>query len=257
MLHDLILFLVGIIVGGMNAIAGGGMLVGFPVLLAMGLPALTANATANIVVLPSGLGSVFGYKKYLRKVPRSYLLLTIPAIIGAAIGAWILRHTSSTSFEHLVPALILVAVVLFTFQPFLYKQIHQHLHGPKKARKSNKPLIIVGLALLPLSIYGGFFGAGFGFVILAFLGFTRLNEHIHRMNALKNVITICISSTSIVVLAGSHLIDWQHGLVMGAGGAIGAYCGARLAQRLSGHAVRIVIIIIGFSTAIYLGLRTY
>jgi uncharacterized membrane protein YfcA len=257
MLHDIILFFVGILVGVMNAIAGGGMLIGFPVMLAVGLPPLIANATSNIVVLPGNISAAYGYRKLLRKVPRQYLLLLLPAIVGAAIGATILRHTSSNSFEHLIPGLILFAVVLFTFQPLLYNLLHNHLHGPKRLRNSLQPILIVGLALIPLAIYGGYFGAGFGFIMLAFLGFTKLRTHIHQMNALKNIITVFIAATSLACLYSSHLIDWRHGLAMGGGNLIGGYYGAIGAQKVSSHVLRIIVIIIGISTAIYLGLRTY
>lgn len=252
MLHDIIIFLVGIIVGAMNAIAGGGMLVGFPVLLALGLPALTVNASTNIIVLPGNLSAAFGYRKYFKRVPRHYLYLLLPAIVGAAIGATGLRHTSPEHFEHLVPWLILSAVVLFTVQPFLYKQLQQHLHAPARFRRRIRPLVIVGLAVLPLSVYGGFFGAGFGFIMLAFLGFTGLHDHIHRMNALKSVITTCIATTSLACLFSTHLIDWHHGLVMGAGNLIGGYAGATSIQKVSSHTIRIAIIIVGFGTAGYL-----
>ena len=256
-MREIILFVTGIVVGSMNAVAGGGMLIGFPVLLALGLPALAANATANIIVLPGNIGAAYGYRKYLKKVPKSYLLLLIPAAIGAAIGATILRHTPSDSFEHLVPWLILMAVVLFAFQPALYSQLHQHLHGPKQTRRSLKPLLGIGLAILPLSIYGGYFGAGLGFIMLAFLGFTKLRDHIHQMNALKNVITVCIASMSIVVLYSSHLIDWRTGLVMAAGNLVGGYGSAVGIQKVSPHFIRVIVIIIGLGTTLYLGLRSY
>ncbi len=102
MTTDFILFFVGLLVGAMNAIAGGGMLVGFPVLLAVGIPALIANATSNIIILPGQLASAYGYRKYLREVPKQYLWLLPPCAIGAAIGALILRNTSSNHFEQLV-----------------------------------------------------------------------------------------------------------------------------------------------------------
>jgi uncharacterized membrane protein YfcA len=257
MLQDTVLFLIGIVVGVMNAIAGGGMLIGFPVLLAFGVPALSANATSNIVVLPGNISSAFGYRKLLRKVPKRYLLLLIPALIGATIGATILRHTSSNSFEKLIPILITFAVVLFIFQPFLYKELHGHLHGPKRFRNRLRPLVVVSIALIPLAIYGGYFGAGFGFVMLAFLGFTGLHNHIHRMNALKNIITVCIAATSLACLYSSHLIDWRRGLIMGGGNLIGGYYGAVGAQKVSSHVLRIIVITIGICTATYLGLRTY
>lgn len=256
-MHDIILFLVGLVVGAMNAIAGGGMLLGFPVLLAIGMSPIVADATSNIIVLPGNISSAFGYRRLLRKVPRQYLLLLIPAAIGATAGALILRHTSSNSFQKIIPGLILLAVGLFAFQPLLYDQLHRHLHGPKRQRQSLKPLLTVGLALLPLAVYGGYYGAGFGFIMLAFLGFTGLHDHIHRINALKNVITVCIAGASLACLYSSHLIDWHHGLVMGAGNLIGGYYGAVGAQKVPSHALRIVVIIIGLGTAAYLGLRSY
>ena len=253
MLTDLLLLLTGIVVGTMNAIAGGGMLLGFPVLLAIGLPALVANATSNIIILPGQLESAYGYRAYLKQVPRVYLWLLPPCAIGAAVGAYILRHTSSNSFEELVPGLILFAVVLFAFQPLL----HFHLHKQLKTRKvDNRPLLYIGLALLPLAIYGGYFGAGFGFVILAFLGFTSLHD-VHKMNALKNLAASTMAVVSIIVLLSAHLIDWRHGLVMAAGTTIGGYFGARLAQRLPSHTIRVIVITIGLVTAVYLFLRQY
>jgi uncharacterized membrane protein YfcA len=255
-MHDVILFLAGLVVGGMNAIAGGGMLVGFPILLSLGIPAIVANATTGIIVLPGGISATYGYRKYLRRVPRQYLLLLPPAIAGAAIGSTVLRHTSPSRFEQFVPGLILVAVVMFAFQPFLYKQLHRHLHGPKRQR-SPRQLIITALAMVPLAAYGGYFGAGFGFIMLAFLGFTRLHDHIHRMNALKNIMTICIATTSLACLYSSGLIDWRHGLVMGTGCLLGGYFGSVLTQKVPSHVVRITVILIGLGTATYLAFRRY
>lgn len=255
-MSDILLFLVGIVIGVMNAIAGGGMLLGFPILLATGMPALVANVTSSIIILPGQISSAYGYRAYLKRIPPQYLLLAIPTTIGAAIGALILRNTPSDNFERLVPCLILFAVVLFIFQPFLHQHVHRHMHGPKKRRSSIRPLGVVAVAMLPLSIYGGYFGAGFGFIMLAFLGFTKMHE-IHQMNALKNVMSICIATTSIVCLFSTHLIDWKHGSFMAVGNLIGGYAGAVGAQKFSSHAIRIVVIIIGLSTAVYLLLRPY
>ena len=253
---ELLLFICGIAVGGMNAIAGGGMLLGFPALLFAGLPAIVANATTGLIVLPGQISAVYGYRAYLAKIPRRYLLLIIPTTLGAVIGATLLRHTSHEHFDRLVPLLILGAVVLFIFQPFLHQHTNRHIHGSKRHRDRWQPLLLLALAFVPISIYGGFFGAGFGFLMLAFLGFTPVHE-IHRINALKNLLAIGIASGSLITLAGSHLIDWHHGAFMSAGCLIGGYVGARLAQRVPSHAVRITVIIIGLSAAAYLGFRTY
>lgn len=253
MITDIVLVLVGILVGAMNAIAGGGMLVGFPVLLAVGLPPLTANVTSNLVVLPGSLSSAYGYRRYIRKVPRRYMLLIIPCIIGAAIGALILRNTTPTKFGDLVPALVLFAVALFAIQPFIHFHLHRHIRGKTKSRLT---LALISLALLPVAIYGGYFGAGFGFIMLAFLGFTSLHD-VHQMNGLKNIASASIAITSLVCLYGTHLIDWKLGVPMAIGTTIGGYAGSHVSQRFSSHTIRILVIVIGLCTATYLGFRSY
>jgi uncharacterized membrane protein YfcA len=249
---DIILLLAGLIVGAMNAIAGGGMLIGFPILIAMGIPPIIANATTPLVVLPGNIAAVFGYRKYLRRVPAAYLLLVIPIIIGGAVGAFLLRSTSADEFKRIVPELILLAVALFAFQPFLYDYLHRHLHGSAKLRRRIRPVILVAIALLPVAVYGGFFGVGFGFIMLAFLGFTGLHDHIHRMNTLKSISTTCLSITALVVLFGTGLIDWHVGAVMGLGSLAGGYFGSVYTQRISAHWLRLAIIGIGLGAAGYL-----
>ncbi len=251
MLTDVLLCLVGFVAGAMNAIAGGGMLVGFPALLAAGVPALSANATSNLVILPGQLASAYGYRKHLRKVPGHYLLLLIPCVVGACIGALILRRTPSGQFEHIIPELILVAVLLFAFQPLLHFHLHKHL---RSQAKRVGPLLWISLATLPVAVYGGYFGAGFGFIMLAFLGFTKLH-HMHQMQALKNISSAAIALVSLLVLLNGSFIDWHHGIVMAVGSTIGGYVGARLAQRVSSHAIRMIVILIGIITALYIALR--
>jgi uncharacterized membrane protein YfcA len=255
-MQEVILFLVGIIVGAMNAIAGGGMLIGFPVLLASGMGALSASATSPLIVLPGQMSSAYGYRDYLRKVPKRYLLLGIPCFAGGLVGATILSHTSSDSFEKIVPGLVFLAVILFAFQPFLHRQIRKHLHGPKKYRNHIRPLVDIGLATFPLSIYGGYFGPGFGFVMLALLGFTKLHQ-IHQINAMKNIMAVFIASAAVIALSGSHLIDWHQGIAMAIGNTVGGYGGARTAQRFSTHALRVTVIVVGVATAGYLAFRSY
>jgi uncharacterized membrane protein YfcA len=252
-MHYLILFVTGIVVGTMNAIAGGGMLIGFPVLLACGIPPLVANASSNIIVLPGQITSAFGYRRYLKKVPRKYWLLVIPCAIGGAIGALILRNTSSDGFEKIVPWLILFAVVLFIFQPLIQIQLRHHM---KRRSTARKPPMWLFPALIPLAVYGGYFGAGLGFVLLAFLSFTDLHDT-HKMNALKNVAAAVICVVSIICLYSTHLIDWKHGGTMAAGNMLGGYFGAVYAQKISSHSIRIAVIAIGVVTAGLLFFNTY
>ena len=253
MLKDILLFLVGIVTGGMNAIAGGGMLVGFPAMLGYGLSALTANATGNIVILPGQMASAFGYRKYLRKTPWKYAWLLLPWIIGAVIGALLLRRTPGNKFAEYVPGLIAFAVLLFAFQPFLHAYLHKHM---RTQSKRIKPLVVIGFALLPVAIYGGYFGAGVGFIMLAFLGFTKIHDA-HQMNAMKNVAAAISCAICVAILAPGSFINWHAGLVMAAGSTVGGYSGARFAQRISSHTIRVAVIAIGIVTTAYLAFRSY
>jgi len=248
---DIILFLTGIVVGTMNAIAGGGGLVGFPVLLAVGLQALTADATSYIAVLPGQISSAFGYRKYLAKVPKIYLLLLIPCAAGAAIGSHLLRSTSFGDFEKLVPFLVLLSVIIFALQPLLHFHLMRHI---RSRHKSLFKLGLIGLALFVATIYGGYFGVGLGFAILALLGFTSVHE-IHMLNGMKNIAAVVVIVVAIANVYSAHIINWHFGLIVAAGNLIGGYAGSRLAQKVDSHIIRIIVIIIGIGTATYLAWR--
>lgn len=252
MLTDIILLCTGVLVGAMNAIAGGGGLVGFPVLLAFGLPALTANATGYVAVLPGQISSAWTYRKYLRKVPKLYALLLIPCIAGCAIGAYLLRSTSFGQFEHLVPFLVLLSVIIFALQPILHFHLLTHI---KSRHKNALKFGLLALVVFLMTIYGGYFGAGFGFAILALIGFTNVRHDIHIMNAMKNVSAIAISIVAMAVLAGTSLINWPYALIMAAGSLLGGYLGARLALHVPSIVVRCIVITIGLVTTCYLMLR--
>jgi len=250
---DIILLLVGFIVGAMNAIAGGGMLIGFPVMVALGIPPLIVNATGSIITAPGQLASTIGYRKYLRKIPLYYAWLLIPVVLGAAACATVLRKTPAHQFAHMVPVLVLFGVALFAFQPLMHFHLHKHLQG---RYRTALPLVILGIALLPLGFYGGYFGAGYGFIMIAFLGFTSL-RHAHMMNAMKNVSAIFLSTTTVICLWCTHLIDWRVGSIAAIGTVTGGYLGARSAQKVSGHWLRIFIIFVGLMAVVYLGFQEY
>lgn len=241
------------LVGAMNGIAGGGMLIGFPAMVATGTPPIVATATAYVITIPGIIGALVSYRKYLRKVPKVYWLLLIPCVLGASIGALLLSRTSFETFEKYIPGLLALAVFLFIIQPFMHFHFHRHL---SKKTKRLLPIILIGIALFPLSIYGGYFGVGFGFVILAFLGFTKLHS-MHKINALKNIAVLAILLTATLVLLDSGLIDWTKGLIMATGAAIGGYYGAHYAQRFSSHTIRVVVIAIGVTAVIGLCIQYY
>ncbi len=235
----LAIFAASFVAGIINSFAGGGILLTFPTLLAAGLPPITANATSNLGSWPGALSSAYGYRHYLKSLPHKYWLLLVPCFIGALLGAYLLTNTNTEEFKAVVPWLVLSAVLLFMLQPFL----HRHLARNLRAHR-NAPLIIIGLALIPMSIYGGYFGAGFGFVMLAFLGFTRITD-LHQINGLKNLAGATISLVCTVYFGLAGLIDWQYGAVLLVGSLAGGYVGAHIAQRLHPAAVHLGIIILG------------
>ena len=250
---DIIILLVGIIVGAMNAIAGGGMLIGFPVLLSLGVPPLVANVTANIITPPGQLAALYGYRGYLRRVPKRYVLILPFVAIGALAGALTLRAMPSNDFADMVPLLIMFGVALFAFQPAIHLHLHTHLRGRSRALL---PIVLIGVALLPITFYGGFFGAGYGFIMLAFLGLGKVHE-VHMLAAMKNVSAILVSIVSIIVLYSTGLIDWRIGIIMAGGTTVGGFLGAHAAQKVSSQALRVVVIVVGLAAATYLALKNY
>jgi uncharacterized membrane protein YfcA len=251
-MQDVTLFFVGVLMGAMNAVAGGGILIGFPVMLALGISPMVANVTGHVIVLPGLISSVYGFRKPIKQVPRKYLWLLVPIVFGTAIGAIILKHTTSAQFAQIVPLLIFLSVLLFAYQPYLHHQLHKHIHT--KSRRV-KPLVLIGIALVPVSIYGGYFGAGFGFIMLAFLGFTKLHA-VHKMNGLKNLAGLAVSLVTMLFFLTSGLINWRLAFFMGLGTALGGYYSALLSQRVSTHAIRLVVITVGFCTAAYIGINS-
>jgi len=252
---DILLLVAGLLGGVINAIAGGGGILMFPALLAAGLPALTANATASLVVWPGALSSAYGYRKQLAKIPRYYFWLLVPCIIGGVIGSQILIHTSNSTFGRLAPWLMVLAVALLALQPYIRAKIEQRSGRTLKSHPF-RVLAVISVLALPLAIYGGYFGVGYGIVMLAFLGFTSLKT-IHQMNGLKNLSGATIALISTAYFAHAHLIDWHPGLIMAAGTLTGGIIGANLAQRVSSKRVHDLTVVIGGTITIILLLKTY
>lgn len=244
-------------VGGIiNAIAGGGTLITFPALIAAGLPPLIANGTSTVALVPGALSSFLGYRGELGGARRWAIRLFAPSLLGGAAGALLLLNTPDATFEAIVPWLVLAATALFATQPVLVRWIFRHEAGSVDdatltARGPSATLL--GWQFL-IGIYGGYFGAGVGILMLAALGFMGF-ANIHRMNGLKNWGGFWMNFVAAMTFAISGIVDWPVALVMAASATAGGYLGSRGAQRLPKSTVRLFVMVIGFTSGVWLLVR--
>lgn len=239
--------------GMINAVAGGGNLLVLPVYLALGLNPFQASITGAIPVVPASYAATYGYRKDLAKLPRRFLLLLIPCLIGSAAGVYLLHQTPVEVFEKALPWLVLFAVALFVFQP----QLHHFLRKPAHLRvRIPRPAYLVAAGLFVACIYGGYYGAGVGFLILALLGFTHIRS-VFQMTGLKSLVTGTTALLTVIVFSFSGGLAWKYGLITAIGSVGGGYLGARLAHRISPHLVRFVVILIGVAVVTVTFMQAY
>ena len=227
--------------GAINAIAGGGTLLTFPVLIWLGLDPKVANATSTVALWPGLFGGVFGYRKELENSSTFLTRLGTTSIIGGALGAWLLIWTPSPTFARLVPFLILFATILFMAQGTINRWLRL---GSLVEKPTN--LWWFGAIVFQFfsAIYGGYFGAGNGILMLAAMGLLGLHE-LHRANGIKNFLGICINSVAVLSFSLMSLVIWRDALLMACGALIGGYFGAKMAVRVGQVWVRRGIVIIG------------
>lgn len=240
--------------GGINAIAGGGTLVTFPAIVALGVPPLTANATSTVALWPAALGSLWGYRAHLGGARGWVIGFTLPSLLGGALGAVLLLKTPPGDFDRIVPFLVLAATLLFLLQRPLMARF-QGIAGARDAPR-DRPTLMFLFAQFLVGVYGGYFGAGIGILMLAILGFMGLTN-LHTMNGLKNWGGLCMNAVAAGIFSFSGLVDWPVAGAMVAGGILGGYGGARLAQRVGQEPVRRAITVIGFTAFVYLLLRKW
>ena len=228
--------------GAINSIAGGGTLITFPVLIWLGLDPKVANGTSTVALWPGLFGGLYGYRRELEHSSPILIRLGLTSIVGGAVGAWLLILTPSPIFAHLVPFLILFATLLFMGHPILNQRLRLGSleNNPTKLWWTNAIVFQFFSA-----IYGGYFGAGNGILMLAALGLLGLND-LHRANGIKNFLGICINSIAVLSFALAGLVVWQDALVMACGALAGGYFGASMAVRVGQVWVRKGVIVIGF-----------
>jgi uncharacterized membrane protein YfcA len=229
--------------GAINAVAGGGTLVTFPTLLFFGTPPLVANATSTWALMVGTSGSIYGYRRHIDAV-RPWLWRFVPiSILGGAIGAYLLTHTQERVFAKLVPFLILFATVLFLCQGLVKRWLpFDKQTAPATPAHSLWGPIIFQFAV---ALYGGYFGAGIGILMLASLGFIGLTN-IYEMNTLKTLLGSLINLVAAVWFMFSGLVDWPRAGVMTLGALAGYFLGAHYSLRIPQARVRQIITLIGF-----------
>jgi uncharacterized protein len=254
-MHDLNFFwlcVTALIAGGVNAIAGGGTLITFPALLAALTPvygsatAVLANATSTVALVPGSFAAAWGYRRQLSDARRWLILLIGPSLVGGVIGSLLLTRLNPAWFDALVPWLILVATLLLLIDSLRPRRPA----GPERAQQAGWPLVGLIAFQLVVSIYGGYFGAGIGILMLAALAMMGIGD-INRMNAVKTVLTVAINGVSVVVFVLEGDVLWKYGLPMAAASILGGYVGAKLALRVHPRRVRFFVIFIGFALASY------
>jgi uncharacterized membrane protein YfcA len=236
--------LAAVVAGAVNAIAGGGTLLTFPTLIALGVNPVMANATNTLALFPGSLAGAVGFRRELGRTSHWLRMLLPPSLLGGAIGAVLLLHTSPSLFRAISPFLVLLAAGLLALQDRYGARI-VHLSATPSTRWRVGALCFQFL----VGLYGGFFGAGIGILMLAALGALGVGD-IHEMNGLKNVLATCINFVAALYFALSGAIVWSFALVMVVGAITGGYAGASVSRRFPAHVVSRAVVVIGVAVAI-------
>jgi uncharacterized membrane protein YfcA len=251
---DVMLFGAAFLAGVVNSMAGGGTLLTFPALLSAGLPAVTANATSTVALVPGSFSAFWGYRGEVQGEGRLLTAMAVPSLMGGTLGALAADRVGDALFAKLAPLLVLGATVLFMAQEPLRRWSRQVSgFGGVGGRERRALGAIAGFQLL-VALYGGFFGAGIGILMLASLGLLGLRD-IHRMNGLKNIAAVCINGLAALTFAACGRVNWPIASFMIVGGVAGGYTGAGLAQRLGQQMVRRFIVMVGLLISLYLFVR--
>lgn len=232
--------------GALNSVAGGGSFLTFPALIFVGVNPISANATSTVALWPGSVASSFGYRQELQAEASNLRWLAALSAVGGLIGALTLIETPKELFERLLPFLLLLATLVFTFGDALRARMG--------ATVLSRPA--VAAVQLGIAIYGGYFGGGMGLMMLAaftFLGMTEL----HRMNALKSALGVVINGIAVATFAATGKVAWAPAGVMVLGAALGGFAGASLARRVAPARMRPVVVGLGWLMTAWFFWRAY
>jgi uncharacterized protein len=242
------LFSAGIGGGTLNSVAGGGSFVTFPALVFAGIPAVLANTTNTVVVWPAGVAGSVAYRRELKLPLRTMVALSAASVAGGGAGAWLLLHTGESTFTRLIPWLLLLASSLFSFGGALARRVPQG--GGRFA------LTAATLAQLVISVYGGYFGAGMGFMMLAMMTMLDIGN-IHVMNAVRSVLSTFINGVAVIMFIVAREVDWPRAAVMLVGATAGAYGAAAIVRRADPKWVRRFVLVCAWGLTVYFFARVY
>ena len=253
----LIILLAGTAAGTINTVVGSGSLITFPTLVALGYPPLLANVSNNIGLVPGSLSGVYGYRRELVGQRQRLRRLVPASLLGGLTGATLLLLLPSTVFKKVVVVLIAIALVLVVAQPTLSRRLAARRveargatagHGHHLHRD-----VTVGLALLVYGtgVYGGYFGAAQGIILIAVLGIF-LDDDLQRLNATKNVLAMSVNAIASVVFILTTQIDWKVAGTIAIGSTVGGQIGARVGRRLNPKMLRAVIVVVGLTALVRL-----
>lgn len=248
MVHFVAVFAAAAAAGMINSVAGGGTLVLFPTLVWVGLDPMVANVTCTVSLWPGSIGAMYGFRRELAENRAWMRLLAAPSVAGGLLGAVLLLQTPAQTFASIVPFLIGFATCLFAAQEPISRLLRR---GSSSRRKGVHGWVgAIGFQFL-VAVYGGYFGAGIGILMLAALGLLGLSD-IHQMNALKNFFAVCINLVAAIYFMLYGPVSWWDAVIIGIGAVVGGYGGAGLARRAGREMVRRVVVIIGFGMALSL-----
>ncbi|MEO3823156.1 sulfite exporter TauE/SafE family protein [Actinomadura sp. B10D3] len=245
LLDAVAVFAAGVAAGGINTVVGSGSLITFPTLVALGYPPVVANVSNNIGLVPGGVTGAIGYRKELEGQRGRLLRLATASCVGAVIGGLLLLGLPEKAFNVIVIALIAIALVLVVVQPRLQKWMVRRREG--EHRPHGGALLWIGV--LFAGMYGGYFGAAQGIILIALLGI-MLDDDLQRLNAGKNVLSAVVNGTAAILftltwLFGDTGIDWWVVLLIAAGSTCGGMIGASVGRRIPPMVLRGVIVVVG------------
>jgi uncharacterized membrane protein YfcA len=248
LLEILFLFIAGVLGGVINSIAGGGSFITFPALLFVGIPPVSANATNTFASCFGYLSGTYAFRGDIRKHRKSLPLFVLTGLAGGIAGAWLLLQTPEALFREAIPWLLLLATLMFVFGGRLNLALRQVAEHHRHASLAGRLLLI--LLLFGVSLYGGFFNAGLGIIILSYLALAGYSD-IHAMNGLKLLLSSVISLIAILLFVFDGVIAWYQGTLVLLGTLVGGYVAAHASRSLPQRHVRQFVILASVGITLY------